>query len=121
MSKSNSPLVGAMQQAKLGSVFDAAPADTLTVTVPANVSVVHMTTPGSGEASFIRLAAPQECPGHIVALEVVQDGTGTLAVYYTIGEATTTDPLSDLFTVLGESAVLMSTGQKWVVLYEDIA
>ena len=121
MSKSINPLVNALQGAAKGATYSAAPADASSVDVPASVSVVYMTSPGSGEAGVVRLPPPSECPGHIMCFELVQDGTGTIALNYTVGEVTTTDPLSDLFTVLSESAVLMSTGSKWVVLYEDIA
>ncbi len=121
MSKELSPLASAMVNATKGSTVGAAPADTLETVIPASVDLVYMTTPGSGEAAVIRIPTPSDCPGKIMGFVVVQDGTGTLAINYTIGEVTNTDPLSDLFTVVSESAVLYSLGHKWIVLFEDIA
>jgi len=52
---------------------------------------------------------------------LVQDGGGDCDVNYTVGEVTTTDPIGDTFTVLGETAVLISTGFSWEILHNGIA
>jgi len=119
MSKALNPLRSALAGAAKGSIASVAPAAAGLTNVSV-VDVVYMTSPGSGTGT-VQIPEPSECPGHIMTFVLVQDGGGDCDVNYTVGEVTTTDPIGDTFTVLGETAVLISTGFSWEILHNGIA